>query len=274
VVKGVGWLALELKLAYLAGSKRLKKVRMCRLFAIRSVEPVRVSRAFAALKDRSHEHKDGWGVALFDDGVPMIETSVKAAHACHRFDELGASLATTSMLTHIRLASQGDVSERNAHPFQYKNWAFMHNGTLQNYEARREHFEALIDPEYRSLLRGETDSERCFYLFLTYAKRLPSRSPHALATALVQTVRAVVENFDAGTGEAKERSTANFIAFDGQTLIACRHGKGLFHSANGVTHFIASEPLWPEEPWVELDEDSVVAIDASLSAQRWPFAAL
>lgn len=247
---------------------------MCRLFAIRSVEPIRVDRAFAALKDRSHEHKDGWGVALFDDGPPTIETSIKAAHACHRFEELGSSLSTKSMLTHIRLASQGDVSERNAHPFQHRNWAFMHNGTLQNYDARHQQIEELIDPEYRSLLRGETDSERCFYLFLTHLKGAATPTAQVLAAAMVKTVREVVQVFDAGDSAAKERTTANFVAFDGQTLLACRHGKNLFHAANGTTHFIASEPLWPEEQWTEIDEDSVIAIDASLAAQRWPFAAL
>ncbi len=246
---------------------------MCRLFAIRSVEPVRVDRAFAVLKSRSHEHKDGWGLALFDDGAPSVEVSIKAAHACRRFDELTTSLTTKSMLTHLRLASQGDVAERNAHPFRHEKWAFMHNGTLQNFVERREQVEALLAPELRSLMRGETDSERCFYLFLTHLKRFPNASTQEVATALARTVRDVVAIFDAAS-TAKECTTANFVAFDGNTLIACRHGKGLFHSSKGTTHFIASEPLWPEDPWAEVEEDSVVAFDATLTAQHWPFTQL
>ncbi|MBX7115847.1 MAG: class II glutamine amidotransferase [Myxococcaceae bacterium] len=246
---------------------------MCRLFAIRSEEPVRVNRAFAALKNRSHEHKDGWGLALFDDGAPAIEVSVKAAHACHRFDELSMSLSTKSMLTHLRLASQGDVSERNAHPFRHENWAFMHNGTLQNFDERYERVEALIAPDYRARLCGETDSERCFYLFLTHLRRFAKPSTREAAVALAHTVRDVVDIFDVAS-TAKERTTTNFVAFDGNTLLACRHGKDLFHAFTGTAHFIASEPLWPDDPWVAIEEDSVLAIDSSLAAQRWAFSQL
>lgn len=245
---------------------------MCRLFAIRSTEPVKVTRAFDALKQRSHEHKDGWGVALFDgNGSPSVEVSVKAAHACERFEELTASLQSRSMLTHIRLASRGEISEQNTHPFWHGNWAFMHNGTLQNYAARREHFESLIDAEYRPLIRGGTDSERCFFRFLTEVKRQRAASAEALARALAHTVREVVEIFDAAAApEAKEPTSANFVAFDGETLIACRHGKTLFHAVDGGAHFIASEPLWPEQQWEEIPEDTVLAIDSSLTVLKWP----
>jgi predicted glutamine amidotransferase len=34
---------------------------MCRLFAVLAHEPIRVDRAFAALKRQAVEHKDGWG---------------------------------------------------------------------------------------------------------------------------------------------------------------------------------------------------------------------
>ena len=143
---------------------------MCRLFAVRATEPFPVKAAFHTLSAQSHEHKDGWGLAQYDSGEPMLERDVAAAYASNRFAELSATLRSANLLVHLRLASVGEVVERNSHPFRHDRWTFAHNGTVKKFQSAPGLVEERIAPELRPLIRGETDSERCFYLFLTHLK--------------------------------------------------------------------------------------------------------
>src|SRR4051812_14327304 len=103
---------------------------MCRLYGIHAGKPVRMHRAFAALRSQSHEHKDGWGVVRFVGDRPEVEVGIDPAHRSSKFFEL-ASGEARSLLAHIRLASVGKVCPTNSHPFVAEGWAFTHNGTIQ-----------------------------------------------------------------------------------------------------------------------------------------------
>lgn len=238
---------------------------MCRMFAVRSVEPVRVERAFQGLRKLASEHKDGWGIARFDGRAPWLETSVSGASCCQRFAALGSDIETTSLLAHIRLASVGSVAEENTHPFFSGGWAFMHNGTLKDFASRRGEFEALIEPRRREQLRGATDSERCFALFLTLLG--DSSQLDDITRALVGVIRAVERLYP--------EASMNFIACDGARLVATRRGRTLYLAQREGTRFLASEHLWDGETWESVPENGVVSIDADLSLRQssvgdWP----
>ncbi len=244
---------------------------MCRLFAVLAHEPVRVDRAFAALKKQAVEHKDGWGVAVFHAGghAPKLEVGITPANTCTRFSQLGDDLSTKSLLVHLRLASVGDVREENAHPFHAKGFAFMHNGTLVNFAKRRAELESHISPEYLQALRGDTDSERCFALFLTLLKEKRALEDMALALAKVMRIAAQVCDPGAeGDTPEKKKSAMNFLVTDGQRLVATRRGRSLFHAAASGAHYVASEALWPENEWVEVAESAALLIDSNLEARQ------
>jgi len=240
---------------------------MCRLFAVLANEPVRVDRAFAALKRQAVEHKDGWGVAIFNDGLPpQLEVSTLSASACNRFSELGQAVSTRSLLAHLRLASVGSVREENSHPFSANGFAFMHNGTLHEFEQHRAELEALIDPSLRGKLRGETDSERCFALFLTFLGAEVAPSLEAMARALAKVMRTAQSVCD--RADDPKKSAMNFMVTDGVRMVATRRGRTLFHAKASGAHFVASEALWPENEWLEVSENAVLLIDSSLEARE------
>lgn len=235
---------------------------MCRLFAVYAKEPVRVHRAFAAMRSQSHEHKDGWGVFTFDDG-PKLETCTDSAHRSERFRELGQTMQARTMLAHIRLASVGAVSAPNSHPFFDEGWAFQHNGTVRGFAQSRERLESLLSPERRSRIKGDTDSERCFQLFLS---RVKGEEPKQIAAALASVIRDVSAIFDE---PGVKPSSMNFIAFNGRQLVATRHGRELHLLSRANARLISSEALWHDEPWEMLPEDSAIAIEPSLAVSRW-----
>ena len=237
------------------------------MFAVRSDEPIRVDRASVGLQRLAVEHKDGWGVARFDGKIPHVETSVAAAHECERFDALMQETSTTSLLAHIRLASVGTVHEHNTHPFFANGWAFMHNGTLANFAASRASLEAEIDPAWRRWMKGDTDSERCFALFLTYLKGSTNVELSEVSRALVRVMNVAGAICDRGA-EGSKRSAMNFIVSDGKRLIATRRGRTLYTAQGDQTRFIASEHLWGGEAWECVPEDGVVSIDESLALRQ------
>ncbi len=231
---------------------------MCRMFAVRSPEPVSVSDAFAGLRKLATEHKDGWGVCRFDNGEPEVEMGLKAAADCPIFEQVGTK-ASSSLLAHIRLASVGDVHERNLHPFFARGWVFMHNGTLRRFSEAKSAFDSRLAPEIKDELRGETDSERCFALFLTLLGE--QRDLPSVTRALTQVMRFAETTCDAGRSETEKRSAMNFLVSDGKRLVATRRDRTLFRASRGQAHYIASEPMNLDLPWEEVPQDGVVTVD-------------
>ena len=223
---------------------------MCRLFGSRSLKPGGVAHALLrgsnALREQSREHPDGWGLAWYVGGEPQLARSLAPAHADDDFAEVvgGAGSAAArafveadTVLAHIRKASVGRVALENTHPFQRGRWVFAHNGTLPHWERCAGALESLLEPSLRRSLRGETDSERCFLLFLTQLARLGEVERPGFAKAaqaLRATVAAVVRTTAALAAEASEpepRASTTFLLTDGQLMIACRSGRPLQLSA-------------------------------------------
>jgi glutamine amidotransferase len=228
------------------------------MFAVLSQEPVRIGRAFSGLRELAHEHQDGWGVARFDGDTAVIETALTPAHSCPRFSALGDSVETRSMLAHIRKASIGGVHPHNTHPFSARGLAFMHNGTLRHFDESRAALEAEIAPRWRAGLKGETDSERCFGLFLTYLDDVEHPSSRDVAKSLARVMRTVERLCDR---HGEKRSAMNFLVGDGRSVVATRRGRTLFTLHRQGVCFIASEPLWSDEAWAEVPEDHLVLCD-------------
>jgi predicted glutamine amidotransferase len=197
-----------------------------------------------------------------------------AAHADHDFVKAGKSARSRIVLAHVRDASVGRVAIENTHPFVEGIWVFAHNGTVARYKRSRVVREALlaaISPARRKGLRGETDSERCFQLFLSRLDLRAGRGPatvEEVRTAMADTVTIVRAVADRG----EFRSTLNFLVSDGRLLCACRHGKPLHVSTRaggGRIFAVASEPIG-RSGWDCVPEGGFVGVDRALRATRSP----
>jgi glutamine amidotransferase len=252
---------------------------MCRLFGSRTRAPSAVAHELFhganALRVQSREHPDGWGLGWYEDGAPRVVRSLTPAHGDRDFEKLSRFVTAQTVVAHVRKASIGRVAEQNTHPFQRGPWLFAHNGTLPGWDLARAKVEELIDPALRSELRGETDSERCFLLFLSRLRKrcsIEAADVEAAAGALAETValvRGIVE-------PAESPASTTFLATDGRLLLACRRGRTLFISspapdAEGRCDYVAVASEDPGEPppggkraWRLLPEDSLVAVDGDL----------
>ncbi len=255
---------------------------MCRLFGQHAhpgfdpCEPL--CSAENALRFQSHKHPHGWGIGWYREGVPQRHLGLLPAHHDETFVSAARALASGVVVAHVRDASIGRVIEENTHPFVHGRWLFAHNGTLARFKrvgAVRDALLAEIDPDLRPHVHGETDSERCFYVFLS---RLRARAPLDGAD-LPSVRRALAEMTDAASricdSTASEKpSSMNFLASDGRILAATRRGRTLHLSLDaGPRHafVVASEPIGRGR-WEEVPEGGFVGTDDGASATRGPLA--
>jgi glutamine amidotransferase len=244
---------------------------MCRLYAQRAptargaADPLCSSHN--ALRFQSHKHPHGWGVGYWVKGTPRVMRGLLPAHADQAFLDASHRAHSRVVLAHVRDASVGPVLEANTHPFAHGPWLFAHNGTVARFRrsARvRAALLAAIEPRLRRAIRGDTDSERCFLLFLTCLG--PRRELARLADvrrALFEATARIAAIADPG---ARRPSSLNFLVSDGRLLAACRRGRTLHWLREPGTEgrfVVASEPIG-RAAWREVPEGGFVGVDGRM----------
>jgi predicted glutamine amidotransferase len=259
---------------------------MCRLYGFRSSahEPVHAPLVAErnSLRRQSIEHPDGWGIAAYVKGpLPEVAHGLGPAHLDPEFERVSGLLQARAVMAHVRLASVGEVDLKNAHPFVYGRWTFCHNGTVNDFEHARSALEQEIIPRFRKRLRGTTDSERCFGIFLTrlFSKvKEDARPPvETVAWALAETMSTVARIADR-PGEPP--SALNLLVSDGELMVATRRGRTLWmasetspdqtlrdwpDAAQRLHGFqVASEELGGSDAWLEVPAEGVVGVDSAV----------
>jgi predicted glutamine amidotransferase len=145
---------------------------MCRLFGMTGGrQAVRATfwllEAPDSLAQQSRREPDGTGIGWFgDDRRPHVAKQPLAAYEDEAFAREARELRSTTFVAHIRYATTGAVLPANTHPFEQHGRLFAHNGVVEDLE-RLEH--ELGDD--RSLVHGDTDSERLFALITRETER-------------------------------------------------------------------------------------------------------
>jgi glutamine amidotransferase len=131
---------------------------MCQLLGMNANTPTDVMFSFAGLAHRADEHKDGFGIAFFEDrGLRYFvdHHSARASPVAELVKHY--PIKSDNVIAHIRKATQGRVALENTHPFVRelwgRYWVFAHNGDLTDFQPR-------LHAAFRPV--GDTDSERAF----------------------------------------------------------------------------------------------------------------
>ena len=179
------------------------------------------------------------------------------------------------MLAHVRRATVGEPKIENSHPFVDGAWAFIHNGTVPNFNQLRPRLVALLSEPRRKEIRGDTDSEHVFHYLRDLQEREPSCNPmEVLRVGLCQIINWCREINPAA------RIGLNVILTDGEQMIGSRLGRTLYYVERQGVHdceicgfphihhdphrryravIVASEPI-SREDWCEVPEGSVYRV--------------
>ncbi|MEZ4272183.1 MAG: class II glutamine amidotransferase [Myxococcota bacterium] len=279
---------------------------MCRLFGFRSsvLSGIHSSLVAAenALARQSVRHPDGWGVAYYNGGFPHIIRNDKQALDDGLFKEVSAVLSTRTLLAHIRQATVGKVGILNCHPFQHGPWTFAHNGQIANFgtdEDLRHRLHEAVDGRFHPQILGTTDSEVCFYLFLSRLARRVEDIYHegiraeVTMDALKETVEMILEM--APEPDPREPNRLTFLLTNGSVMAALRFRRELYLSTyksrcperetchafeasrcerevqDGIVkHLIVTSERVSDNPnvWIELQDGDYASVDFGMNFHR------
>jgi predicted glutamine amidotransferase len=138
---------------------------MCRLFGLSS-GTARVKATFwlldapDSLEVQSHRNVDGSGIGFFDSaGAPVVDKQPEPAFSDEEFIHEAKQAESSTFVAHVRWATAGGRTIANTHPFAMNGRIMAHNGGLGELPRLEEELGS-----YRSLVQGDTDSERYFAL--------------------------------------------------------------------------------------------------------------
>ncbi|KAF5689357.1 glutamine amidotransferase [Fusarium denticulatum] len=191
---------------------------------------------------RGQNNADGFGIGFYTDpklgSAPCLFTSTIPAWNCTNLQRIASKTASRLIFGHVRATTEGSLSEDNCHPFTHGSLMWMHNGGLGGWKyIKRRLGERLADKWYLGV-KGGTDSEWAFALFLDTLERLghdPSACPETgfgptiLREAMKRTIAQINEMTDAipesilQNEDVDTRSLLNFAVTDGHSVICTRY---------------------------------------------------
>jgi len=260
---------------------------MCRLYVFKSTEETKVEctlvHAQNALmaqsrKDQSgYSHAHGWGMACYDDAQDIhVERQCWAAYHGEHFARAASRIYSSTVVAHVRRATVGEPKLANTHPFCFKNWAFVHNGTVPQFARIRPLLLEKVSPQFRNLIEGETDSEHLFYYLMSLKHSNPQLSVEQMLKQVASDVEQWVDRV-----AAESSIGLNLVLTDGTAISGTKFGRSLFcierigvydceicgfphiHHHRDRDHravVVASEPITHED-WEEVPERTLWNID-------------
>jgi len=201
---------------------------MARLFGLIGNRPDLAGRVLGleseALCARTRGSALGWGLGFYQGGEVLMRRRPIDDREEIQLDKLAADVRADVLIGHVRSATVGALRTENTHPFRYRQWLFAQTGTLGQFDTIRERLLASVPEFLRGNVRGETDSEIFFHVFLSFlhdAGRLDNGSVTAEAVKdALRSSLAVVDGMEAEVGEGAEKT--NLLVSNGD-LIAGVH---------------------------------------------------
>lgn len=234
---------------------------------------------------------DGFGVAWYIPQLspePAVFRAVSPAWNNPSLLSLAKVTRSGAILAHVRAATSGTpATELNCHPFAVGPYTFMHNGDLPGFAVFRRALLADLSDVAFSTIRGNTDSEHLFAVFLDRINALPAEDPaERLADALAAAIEYGV-TMARRAGTEASNTFLNIAVSDGRCAAAARfstappedalslyvHRGTRYTCKGGVCRMvspdkgrgavlISSERLSDDPGWEFVPSNHIVSVDA------------
>jgi predicted glutamine amidotransferase len=204
---------------------------------------------------------DGTGLGWYDRRAePALFRSITPAWGDENLLELATEIHTPLFLAHVRAGTGTPVQQTNCHPFRYRNWLFVHNGYVADYEKVRRDLLLAVHPDLFPNVAGSTDSELLFHLALTFGLEDDPIGGLARMAGFVEATAA-----EAGVRDPALQMTIGVS--DGERLYVARYASG----GHANTLFVSEDAgsvrmLYPEsERSLHFGDDTTVVVSEPLT---------
>ena len=174
----------------------------------------------------------GFGLRAWDPGShqaekPFFYGSPSLPVFDRNLKNLAEKVRATCVLAHVRgvaYSAAVEISLQNVHPFQFEGvpWALAHNGDLAGMEALKPRLVPHIHPRFLAGIRGTTDSEWIYALFMSQLADPGAALAEDEAFEALGRTLAVLRQARAEAGVSVSSSVNLFIA-NGRQLVALRY---------------------------------------------------
>jgi predicted glutamine amidotransferase len=179
-----------------------------------------------ALRVQAKGQPLGWGIGFYQGGEVLMRRRPIDDRPTIEVAALAADLRADLLIGHVRNATVGALRTENTHPFRYRQWLFAQTGTLPKFDVIRERLVASVPEFLRSSIRGESDAEILFYVFLSFLHDAGRLTDGPIDPAHVrEALRSSVAVVDGMTAEVDGKPcTINVIVSNGEDIFALHRG--------------------------------------------------
>jgi glutamine amidotransferase len=224
---------------------------MARLFGIIGNRPDLTLRVLGleaeALKAQAFGSPFAWGLGFYQGGEVLMRRRPLDERTELDLTQLAADVRADVLIGHVRKATVGVLRTENTHPFRYRQWLFAQTGTVSEFPQIREKLVASVPEFLRGGIRGDTDAEVVFHIFLTCLHDAGLLSDGAVEARRVrEAVRSSLALVDTQTAEVgAPPSRLNVLVSNGDCLIAVHRSETMslrvFGGASDVEQLVAND---------------------------------
>jgi predicted glutamine amidotransferase len=229
---------------------------MSRLFGCMCNEPERLRCVLYPARESlvAPTAPEGWGLAFFQGGEVLLQRHPKPVKGPLDFHVALRELKTDYVIGHVREPGTQPTNE-NTQPYRFRAWVFAHSGSIDRFDAIQAGVLEHVPGFLKRNIRGESDSELLFHLFLSFLHDAGKLDDSNLNVAdAVHALRATLSMVDrlvkaAGGSMSGEQSSLNLIMANGRIMLAVRRGPSMWvRKTNGLADCAVCREQNPAEP--------------------------
>ncbi len=238
---------------------------------------------------------DGFGVGWYNLEIssdPALFTSILPAWNDRNLRYISPKIFTSCLMSHVRRAVEGGLSQFNCHPFHHGRFLFMHNGEVGQFGKIKRALQQCLSDSVFAWIKGQTDSEHLAALFLENFYQMKAHYNVDDFAKVFLASLAQLNKLRAEHGVTKA-ALINFVVTDGRSLLAVRYtsdeaspASTLYYSAgdslnvtDGICHLpktkaengavlVVSEKLDSHEnEWIAIPQNQMLLVNDDLSLQ-------
>ena len=168
-----------------------------------------------------------WDPASHAPDKPFFYGSPSLPVFDRNLKNLAEKVRAECVLAHVRgvaYSTAVEISLQNVHPFQFEGlpWALAHNGDLAGISEMKPLLAAHVKPEFLARIRGTTDSEWIYALFVSQLRDAAQAAAADEVFDALENTLSILREARRGIGMALSSSANLFIA-NGRQLAAVRY---------------------------------------------------
>ncbi len=191
-----------------------------------------------ALRVQAKGAQLGWGLGFYQGGEVLMRRRPIDDRDEIDFSKLAGDVRADVLVGHVRCATVGALRTENTHPFRYRQWLFAKTGTISQFDAIRERLVASVPEFLRGNIRGETDSEILFHVFLSFLHDAGKLNDTLVAEPVVRDALrsslAVADGMAAEVGGGP--SKVNLLIANGDVMVAVHKGERMSYRVFSGRH--------------------------------------